>query len=153
MKKILLISLVIIGVVASSLGTVAAVSAKGPVPQPFNGQGGTVGQGVSGVTQEGFVENEAVHDLLMAAFAEKLNLPIEQLTARIDAGETFTQIALSAGFSLTDARALFLEVQTEVKALAITTGLIVPLETNLNLHTQDQNLLGGSYRRAGSRSH
>lgn len=46
------------------------------------------------------------HDDMLALFSESLDLPAEELQARLDSGETMAQIALSSGMSFEDFKAL-----------------------------------------------
>lgn len=47
-----------------------------------------------------------VHDEVLALFSEKLDMTTEELQTRLDAGETMSQIALSAGMSFDEFREL-----------------------------------------------
>lgn len=157
MKKFGIVGLVVLGVTAAALallgalGTVRTVSAQGPTQTPYYGQGGMGGRGMGGGMYDADVENEAVHDLMMAAYAEKLNLSVEELNTRTDAGERLSQIALSTGMSFTDFWALKTEVHSAVAQQALADGLITQAQFELMQQTGTSMMNGSGMRGAGSR--
>lgn len=63
-----------------------------------------------------------MHDALLEAFAARLNLTVEDVTARLEAGETHTQIAESKGVSGDAYTALWKEIHIQVIDQAVTDG-------------------------------
>ncbi|MBA4374894.1 MAG: hypothetical protein C0401_01810 [Anaerolinea sp.] len=148
MKK-LVVSLVIAGVFIAALGTAAVVNAQEPTPQPVYGQGGMGGHGMRGGMNGAEIENEAVHDLMMAAWADKLNLSVEELNTRTEAGEKLSQIALSTGMSFTDFWTLKTEIHSAVAEQALAEGLITQAEADLMQQSGTRQMNGGGMRGAG----
>lgn len=98
MKKSL-IAVLVAAVLVVSFGVVSSVYAFGG--NPGNGNGSAVRQQLQ--TEDGL---GLYHDEILAAFSEALDIPVEDLEARIDAGETIIEIAIAEGMSLEDAQAL-----------------------------------------------
>jgi len=98
MKKSL-IAVLVAAVLVASFGVVSSVSAYGG--NPGVGNGSAVRQQLQ--TEDGL---GLYHDEILAAFSEALGIPVEDLEARIDAGETIIEIAVDEGMSLEDAQAL-----------------------------------------------
>ena len=96
-----LVAVVLVGVIGATTGAVFA--------QSSNPQGITAGQGYGNRAQaqvqvvDGL---EIYHDEIMTTFADTLNISVEELEARIDAGETLVQIALSEGMTFEEVKAL-----------------------------------------------
>jgi hypothetical protein len=136
MKKII-VSLIVAGVIVAALGSVAVVSAQGPVNQSGTGQTAGQGGGRYGnrVSDDLHVENEAVHDLMMSAYAVKLGLSVDELNTREEAGETLSQIALSTGLSFEEFWAMKTEIKTQVTSQALAEGLITQAEADLMLQS------------------
>ncbi len=98
MKKSL-IAVLVAAVLIASFGVVSSVYAYGG--NPGNGNGSAVRQQLQ--TEDGL---GLYHDEILAAFSEALGITVEELEARIDAGETIIEIAVAEGMSLEDAQAL-----------------------------------------------
>ena len=104
MKKSLvaaLVAVVLVGVVGATTGAVFA--------QSSNPQGITAGQGFGNQVQAQVLVDEGLeiyHDEIMTTFADALNTSVEDLEARLDAGETLVQIALSEGMTFEEIKAL-----------------------------------------------
>ena len=101
MKKSLvaaLVAVVLVGVV----GATGAVYAQSTSPDGF-----TYGQGNRAQAQVQDVDGLGIyHDELMSTFSQALGISIEDLEARIDAGETLAEIALSEGMTFEEIKAL-----------------------------------------------
>jgi hypothetical protein len=102
MKKTILIALVL--AVLAGLFVTASAYAQGPQPPA---QGGGI-----------------LHPYFVAALAEKLDLTVEDVNARITSGETMYQIALDEGIAVEDIPALLLEVRTAALKQAVADGVI-----------------------------
>ncbi len=131
MKKLVL-SLVIVAVIAVAFGTASSVYAQSTTPQaPANGtgygynaggrgvRGGMMGQNAGSVTQDGLL-----HDEMIAVYAEKLGISVDDLNARLADGETLSQIAISEGLTIDEFIALRTEVRSQVIAAAVADGTL-----------------------------
>ncbi len=132
MKKSTLVLMVVAVAVLAFFGTATVVSAQGPIQndtlvQGFGGHGG----GMNGLGNRGEIENEEVHALMIAAYAEALGIPAAEIDSRLEAGETFAQIALSTGLTFEEFWALKIEVKADVAAEALTKGYITQAEADL----------------------
>ncbi len=128
MKK-LIVGLLVIGVVAAALGTFTVVSAQSATPQPLYGQNGGGRYGYRSNADLN-VGNEALHDLMMSAYSSELDITVEDLNARLDAGETLSQIALSTGLSVEEFWALKTSVRSTVVEQALEQGLITQAQAD-----------------------
>ena len=113
MKKTILI----VTLVAAALGIfgVGAAFAQGPVP---GGRGGGMMQNGGGY----------LHTYMATALADKLGLKMDDVNARLAAGETMYDIALSAGVTAEE----FPAIMTEVRAAALDVAVAA------NVITQEQ---------------
>jgi hypothetical protein len=98
MKKFV-IGFVIVGVLAVALGTAGYVSAQAPVPGSGTGAGMMGGRGGRMSNQAAGAQTGPLHDEMIAVFAQKLGLSMDELNARLAKGETMAQIAYSKGLS------------------------------------------------------
>ena len=93
-----------------------------------NGNQGGTGTGVPvnrNISLDGAIE-EAMHDNLATA----LGLTPEELAARLDAGETISNIAISLGFDVTEVRDIVTSARTDALAQAVVDGLITQEEAD-----------------------
>jgi hypothetical protein len=132
MKTSTLVLMVVAVAALAVFGTVTAVSAQGPIQndtltQGFGGRGG----GMRGIGNQGEIENEEVHALMMDAYAEALGIPAAEIDSRLEAGETFSQIALSTGLTFEEFWALKSQVKADVAAEALAQGFITQAEADL----------------------
>jgi hypothetical protein len=146
MKKSSLILLVLVAVVAVSLGTVTAASAQGLGQGDGTAAGsGYAGHGVGGYGNRGTeIEDPEVHALEVAAWSEVLGISAEDIDARLDAGETMSQIALSTGISFDEYWTLKTQIQSDVADQALAAGYITADEATLM--TQAATRSGGNAR-------
>lgn len=109
MKKTMLI----VGLVVLALGVlgVGAAFAQGPAPYAGNGPMVQNGTGV-------------LHTYMVTAFAEKLGLKVEDLNARLTAGETMYDIAIADGVKAEDFSALMVDVRATAMNAAVKDGVI-----------------------------
>jgi hypothetical protein len=110
MKKFV-IGFVIVAVLAVALGTAGYVYAQTPVPGSGTGGGMMGGRGRM-INQAAGAQTGLLHDEMIAVFAQKLGISVDELNARLAKGETMAQIAYSKGLTadqfstlMTDARA------------------------------------------------
>jgi hypothetical protein len=106
MKKTLLITSIVVVAALAVLG-VGVVFAQGPNP----------GTG-------------SMHTYMVAAFAEKLSLQVEDVNARLGAGESMYDIAVAAGVKAEDFPALLVEVRSQALAAAVQDGVITQAQAD-----------------------
>ncbi len=98
-------------------GTAAGVMG-GRGPRGGNGAGtGTAGDGI-------------LHDYMIAAYAEALNIPVVDLEARLANGESMSQIALSTGLTLAEFRTLMVDVRTQAIEQALADGVLTQAQAD-----------------------
>lgn len=133
MKKSTLVLMLVAVAVLAVFGTVTAVSAQGPIQDDTLTEGyGGRGGGMRGIGNRGSeIENEEVHALMMDAYAEALGIPAAEIDSRLEAGETFSQIALSTGLTFEEFWALKSQVKADVAAEALAQGFITQAEADL----------------------
>jgi len=100
MKKSI-IAVLVAAVLVASFGVVSSVYAKGGNPNAGGGYGIAAQQQYH--TEDGL---GLYHDEIMAAFAEALDMSVEEIEAKIDEGFTIVEIAQTAGLSLEEIQAL-----------------------------------------------
>ena len=123
-----LLSIVIVAVVAIALGTAGFVYAQASTPQtPVPGSG--YGQGMMGVnasgTQDGFL-----HDEMIAVYAQKLGISVEDLNARLAKGETMAQIASSKGLTADQFTALMADARSQAIDQAVKNGTLTQAQAD-----------------------
>ncbi|OGN75719.1 MAG: hypothetical protein A2X25_02840 [Chloroflexi bacterium GWB2_49_20] len=126
-------ALLIVAVVAIALSTAGLAYAQAPTPQaPVTGSGygygmngnarmhsGIMGQNVVSGTQDG-----VLHDVMIAAFAEQLGISVEDLNARLDAGETVADVAFSKGLTVDEFRTLMTDARSQAIDQALLDGTL-----------------------------
>ena len=128
MKKIV----VVLVVFAVALGAAGLVYAQAPTPQaPVYGSGygyGMMGAGMRGgrIGQSEFAGtgDGVLHDAMIAAFANELGLSVEDLEARLDAGETVADVAFAQGLTFEEFRALMIDARAQAVAQAVADGTL-----------------------------
>lgn len=118
----LLIGVIVVAVVAVAFVTVGFASAQSPTPAtPVPGTGFWMGMGggMRGGAQTGYL-----HDEVIAAFAKKLNISVDELNDRLAKGETIAQIAFSQGLTVDEFSALMSEVRSQALDQAVDNGTI-----------------------------
>jgi uncharacterized protein YidB (DUF937 family) len=153
MKK-LIISIVIVALVAVTLVGAAFAQSNNPPAQPNSGYGygmgrmggrgagmGRAGSGLAG-TQSGYL-----HDEMVAAFAEKLGLTVDELNSRLAKGETLSQIASSKGLTYDEFRTLWSEARSEALDQAVSEGKLTQEQADW-MKSRGGGMMGG-YGRGG----
>jgi len=102
---------------------------------PGNGGGGSGNQGEldtsTGVPVEQNIALEGIlEDLIHENLATAFGISLEELTARLDADETISQIGLSLGFDLTTINEILARARTDALAQAVATGLITQVQAD-----------------------
>jgi len=113
-KTILLIGLVVAALVVVGVGVAFA---QGPAPYTGNGPMMQNGTGY-------------LHTYMVAAFAEKLGLQVEDVNARLAAGESMYDIAIAAGVKAENIPALMVEVRSEALSAAVQAGVITQAQAD-----------------------
>lgn len=65
-----------------------------------------------------------LHDYMVAAYAEELNIPVADLEARLDQGETMARIAISTGLTIDQFRTLMVDACTQAIDQAVADGTL-----------------------------
>ncbi len=107
-KTMLIVGLVVAALVVLGVGVAFA---QGPAPYAGNGPMMQNGGGY-------------LHTYMVTAFAEKLDLKVEDINARLTAGESMYDIALADGVKAEDFSALMVEVRTIAMNAAVKDGVI-----------------------------
>jgi hypothetical protein len=122
MKKIAL-SFVVVAIIAVALGTAGTAYAQSSAPQTTNigtGYGYRMGGRGNGMgTQDGLL-----HDDMIAAYASKLGITVDELNTRLANGETMAEIATSKGLTFEEFTALRLEVRSLALDQAVKDGTL-----------------------------
>jgi hypothetical protein len=158
MKKILIIgSLVVVGILI--FGAVGVASAATLLPRIFGsrimsdwdehssmmysqGTGtGMMGGGRGGL--RGQAGDGLLHDYMIAGFAEAFNLTVDELQARLDAGETMYDVATSLGYTQEQFSELIVSVRTDAIAQAMADGVITQEQADWMLDHMAQRQAGG----------
>ena len=122
-------SFIVLAVAVIALGSVSAVFAQANTPQGIspgvgfeNGRGGRRGGrfGVEGVAPG----DGLLHDALIAAFAEELDLSIDALEEKLAAGETMAAIAFENGLTFDEFRVLMADVRAAALDQAVADGTL-----------------------------
>jgi hypothetical protein len=82
-------------------------------------RGGRIGQSEFAGTGDG-----VLHDAMIAAFANELGLSVEDLEARLDAGETVADVAFAQGLTFEEFRTLMIDARAQAIAQAVADGTL-----------------------------
>ncbi|MEN8171508.1 MAG: hypothetical protein ABFS03_01365 [Chloroflexota bacterium] len=133
MKKTIFITAVLLGVVILSLSTVSPVlaqggsgngNAAGNVDSTGNGQHGDLGTG-TGIPMEQNINLDGIlADLIHENLATALGIAPEDLSARLDDGETISSIALSLGFDSSAISDILVTARADALAQAVLDGTL-----------------------------
>jgi hypothetical protein len=144
MKKFV-VTLMVVAVVVFALSAVGVAYAQSPTQTPGTGtgrMGGRVSQnglgGANRTSGEGIL-----HDYMIAAYAEKLNIPVADLEARLGSGETMAQIALSEGLTFEQFRTLMVEVRTQAINQAVADGTLTQEQADWMMTRGAGQMAGG----------
>jgi hypothetical protein len=129
MKKTLLIVALVIAALAV-LG-IGAAFAQDEIP-PYAGRGMMNGGGV-------------MHTFMVVEWAKKLDLNVNDINTRLNAGETMYDIALSAGVTAEE----FPAVMTEVRANALDAAVAANVITQEQADWMKSHNMGGGYGGCG----
>ena len=88
------------------------------------GNGGSNGTGTGKPLDQSINLDGMLEDLIHANLADALGIEIDDLTARLDAGETFSSIAFSLGFDSIAIRDMIVSARADALAQAVADGLL-----------------------------
>lgn len=139
MKKLMILTIAV-SIALVTLFTASQAFAQSPTPTPptqtapfgFGKMGyGRMGRGLRNGAFGGMMgwfgqggNYSPLHEYMIDALAEQLNLKADELESRITAGETPYQIALSTGLTDTQIGELFQKAHTEALKAAVAGGVI-----------------------------
>jgi hypothetical protein len=124
MKKTILIVGLLVAVLA--VFGVGVAFAQGPTPFAGNGPM-TLAPGASAGVGNG---GGYLHTYMVTAFAEKLGLKVEDVNARLTAGESMYDIAIADGVKAEDFPALMVTVRTAALDAAVKDGVITQAQAD-----------------------
>jgi hypothetical protein len=133
----LVLSILVVAVIAIALGTAGFVSAQAPTPQtpvPGTGYGMGGGRGARGGMMNQTIvagdQDGILHDAMMAVYAQKLGVTVEDLEARLAKGETMAQIATSKGLTADQFYALMADARSQAIAQAVKNGTLTQAQAD-----------------------
>lgn len=96
------------------------------------------------------IKDSWMHDALLKAFAEKLGLTVEDVTARLEAGETHTKIAESKGITGDAYTTLWKAIHTQVIDQAVIDGKLTQVQADAikaRIESNSMPMWGGEFSR------
>lgn len=136
MKKIVL-SIVIVMVVTIALGTTSLVYAQSSTPQSSGpgtgygyGNGGSRGMGGGMMNSTSGTQDGLLHDDLVAVYADKLGLTVDELNDRLANGETLSQIAVSKGLTVEEFQTLMTDARSQALDQAVQNGTLTQAQAD-----------------------
>jgi hypothetical protein len=88
------------------------------------GHGGASGTGLGTPVEQNINLDGVLEELYQASMAETLGIDLDELIARMDAGETFSDIAVSLGYDQTEVQDLLDAARADALAQAVLDGTI-----------------------------
>lgn len=93
-----------------------------------------------------------LHDYIVAAFAEKVGLTVDEVNAAVNAGKTLYQVALDQGIAQADVPALLKSVHETALAAAAVDGVITQAQANqMTQRMAKRGCMAGVYPAGGIR--
>lgn len=131
MKKVSIITALLVGIGIFAFAIANPTSAAelfhgGPTGTEVGGRGrrGAIGTGTGVPMERNINLDGALSDLIHEKLAASLGITPEELTARLDGGETLSEIALSLGFDQTSVMDMISQARADALAQAVADGLI-----------------------------
>ena len=167
MKK-LVISIAVVAVLAVALVTAGFAFAQTPTPETPTpgsgyGQGMMNGQGYRGGMMNGQGnrggmmgqyaagdQDGPMHDAMIAVFAEKLGLSVDELNARLAKGETMAQIASAQGLTVDQFRTLMTDARSQAIDQAVKDGTLTQAQADWMKQRGGGQMMGGGRGMRGS---
>jgi len=144
--------LVVLAIAALAIGTTSVAYAQSSTPAPRSGVAGSGARGPQGGygAGSGMAGDGILHDDLLAAYSDALGIPQADLQARLDNGETMSQIALSTGMTLDEFRTLLVDARSQAIDQALADGVLTQAQAGwMKLHGAGQ-MAGGQAGRGSS---
>ena len=142
MKKTLLVVAAVMTLLAV-LGITGYAFAQTPTPTPSWGGmmgGWTNGSGHMGGMMGANGSYGPMHNYMLKALTEKLNLSVEELQARLDNGETMWDVARAQGLSDDQVSVLMAEAHNQAVKEAVAAGVITQEQADwMNSHMQQMH--------------
>ena len=136
MKKSIWIVLALVLVLGLATAGVALAQTTTPPATPW---GAGMGRG-SGMMGDG---SGYLHDYMITAWADALDMSVEDLQAAIDSGQTVWQILEAQGMSLEDFQTLHLEVRAAALEAAVADGVITQEQADWMLERMGSGMGAG----------
>lgn len=136
MKKLVLSIVIVAFIAIAAFGSASYVFAQTATPPtPGSGYGGRMmGGGYGGGRMMGsstdLDQDGPMHDAMIAAFAEKLGVSVDDLNARLAGGETMAQIAASKGYTVEQFQSLMTEVRSSAIDQAVKAGTLTQAQAD-----------------------
>ena len=139
-KKVLLL-VTILGIAILSVAAVSPAMAAEPVRTgpdndasqgtgDGNGNQGALGTGTGIPVEQNINLDGALEDLIHTNIAASLGIKLDELNARLDAGETISEIALSLGFDSGTISDILAQARADALAQAVLDGLITQVQAD-----------------------
>jgi len=99
--------------------------------------------GVAGASAGPTTATGSLHEYMEVALAEKLGIPLAEVEAAFEAGQTLYQFALDNGIAEADLPAFMLEVRTAAVEAALADGVITEFQAERMLRSKGFGMGGG----------
>ena len=139
-KTIFVFSILAVALFALSAASpaLAAESQRGgPGNGGGNGNQGDLGTGTGVPVEQNIALDGLLEDLIHENLAIALGISPAELAARLDAGETISQIGLSLDFDLTTISEIVTQARADALVQAVATGLITQQQRHLERRISD----------------
>ena len=105
----------------------------------MGGRGNNFGPGMMGRRGAGFARGEGImHDAMISAFADAVDLTVEDVNTRLADGETLREIAIAQGFTEEQLPDLITQVRQAALDQAVADGLITQAQADLMLEHMNE---------------
>lgn len=145
MKKSIL-AIVMVAAAAAAFVFAGSVYAQTPNPQtPQQPWGGMMGQGFrGGMMGQGFTRGAGpMHDEMVAAFAAKLGLSVDELEKQLEAGKTMAQVAADQGLTAEQFQQVWAEAHAQALDAAVKAGQLTQEQADW-MKTRGGGMMGGA---------
>ena len=150
-----MIGVAVLAVAIVALGLAGYAYAQTPTPPttPFGpggrmgGQGGRMGGMMGGLLATG--QEGPMHEYMLAAMAEALDMSVEDLQAELDAGKTMWQVAEAKGLSLEEFQTLMADARSEALKQAVEAGTLTQEQADWMLNHMQGRGRGGQGGQGG----
>ena len=150
-KTTFIITAFVVGLAILGFGIANSASAAGllqtsPTGTDFGGNGhhGTTGTGTGIPVEQNINLDGALEDLIHENLATALGLTPEELSARLDAGETLYDIAMELGYDPTEIRSLMSQARLDALTQAVEEGIITQEQADWLTSRGSQQAMNGA---------